>query len=80
MAIVRTVALVANKGVERCWAYELACDSQVDLTTVRLGVDDTVRVVGSQCARPAARAGRLRGLSGASGPDESGMQRRTRLL
>ena len=22
MAIVRTVALVANKGVERCWVYE----------------------------------------------------------
>lgn len=81
MAIVRTVALVANKGVERCWAYELACDSQVDLTTVRLGVDDTVRVVGSQYARPAAfqlaGSGVCPGHLARMSP---GMQRRTRLL
>jgi len=79
MAIVRTVALVANKGVERCWAYELACDSQVDLTTVRL--DDTVRVVGSQYARPAAfelaGSGVCLGHLARMSP---GMQRRTRLL
>lgn len=50
MAVVRTVALVANKGTEGCWGYELAYDSQVDLATVRLGVDDTVRVVGGRVA------------------------------
>ena len=54
MAIVRTVALVANKGLERCWGYELAYDNQVDLATVQLGVDDSVRVVGGRCPKPAA--------------------------
>jgi hypothetical protein len=56
MAIVRTVALVANKGRERCWSYELVYDHQVDLATVRLGTDDSVRVVGGRCAKPAAFA------------------------
>ncbi len=54
MAIVRTIALKANGGIERCWGYELAYDDQVDLATVRLGVDDSVRVVGGQCGKPPA--------------------------
>jgi len=52
VAIVRTIALKANGGTERCWGYELAYDDQVDLATVRLGIDDSVRVIGGRCAKP----------------------------
>jgi hypothetical protein len=52
MAILRTIALKASGGLERCWGYELAYDDQVDLATVRLGIDDSVRVVGGRCGRP----------------------------
>jgi hypothetical protein len=81
MAIVRTVALVANKGLDRCWGYELAYDSEVDLATVRLGVDDTVRVVCGRCVKPAAFA--LAGSGVCAGHlvrMSPGMQRRARLL
>ena len=54
MAIVRTIALKANGGTGSCWGYELAYDDQVDLATVRLGVDDSVRVVGGPCGKPPA--------------------------
>jgi hypothetical protein len=81
MAVVRTVALVANKGTECCWGYELAYDSQVDLATVRLGVDDTVRVVGGRCAKPPAFALAGSGVCpGHLAQMSQGMQRRARLL
>jgi hypothetical protein len=52
MAVLRTIAVKANAGRDRCWAYELAYDSEVNLATVRLGVDDSVRVVGGRCPKP----------------------------
>jgi hypothetical protein len=77
-----SISLSAASGIENEWAPALlAGDSQVDLTTVRLGVDDTVRVVGSQYARPAAfelaGSGVCLGHLARMSP---GMQRRTRLL
>jgi hypothetical protein len=54
VAIVRSIALKASGGLERCWVYELAYDDRVDLVTVRLGVDDAVRVVGGRCPKPPA--------------------------